>query len=91
MDWGQSYGTAPFFYSLYTNDQLKGALMNQTIEQAKENLVDVQGYPTATIDVLFDKEYIDIAQTDTADDIVDKAVAFLDGLTDAELEELDLY
>lgn len=65
--------------------------MNQTIEQAKENLVDVQGYPSATIDVLFDKEYLDIAQTDTADDIVDKAVAFLDGLTDAELEELDLF
>ena len=65
--------------------------MNQTIEQAKENLVDVQGYPTATIDVLFDKEDLDIAQTDTADDIVDKAVAFLDGLTDAELEALDLY
>lgn len=65
--------------------------MNQTIEQAKENLVDVQGYPAATIDVLFDKEYIDIAQTDTADDIVDKAVAFLDGLTDAELEDLDLF
>lgn len=41
--------------------------------------------------MLFDKEYLDIAQTDTADDIVDKAVAFLDGLTDAELEALDLY
>lgn len=65
--------------------------MNQTIEQAKTNLVDVQGYPTATIDALFDKEYIDIAQTDTTDDIVSKAVAFLAGLTDAELEELDLY
>ena len=64
--------------------------MNQAIEQAKENLVDVQGYPTATIDVLFDKEYIDIAQTDPADDIVDKAVAFLDDLTDDELEELGL-
>ena len=65
--------------------------MNQAIEQAKENLVDVQGYPTATVDVLFDKKYIDIAQTDTVDDIVDKACAFLDGLTDEQLEELDLY
>lgn len=65
--------------------------MNQKIEQAKENLVDVQGYPTATVDVLFDKKYIDVAETDTVDDIVDKASAFLDGLTDEQLEELDLY
>lgn len=24
MDWGQSYGTAPFFYSTDTNNQPKG-------------------------------------------------------------------
>jgi hypothetical protein len=88
VDWRQPHGAATFSYKFYATKEL---IMNQTIEQAKENLVDVQGYPTATIDVLFDKEYFDIAQTDTADDIVDKAVAFLDGLTDAELEELDLY
>jgi hypothetical protein len=61
------------------------------LEKAKTNLVDVQGYPTATVDTLFDNGYVEVTSKDTVDDIVDKACEFLDGLSDDELEELDLY
>lgn len=65
--------------------------MESVIEKAKEIIIDGNGYPSTTVDILFDAGHVEPNPGEDAESLASRAIDFLDSLSDEELEELDLY